>query len=159
VISIHTPALRDRRGDIPLLINHFMSKASRELTTETKRCSPEVVASLQHYDWPGNVRELENLVKRLMVLSPSNSILLDDVPQEISQSQTCQSGWQDSLRVAVNQRLQAGESDLMGTIGSDFESTMIQAAMEHTKGHKQKAAELLGWGRNTLTRKLKQLGG
>jgi len=157
VISLHTPALRERRGDIPLLINHFMARSARELSTQVKRCSPEVLVSLQHYDWPGNVRELENLVKRLMVLSPSNSIHLDDLSVEISQHQPVQGGWQQALKSMAAARLQSGETRLMDTVGADFESTMIQAAMEFTNGHKQKAAELLGWGRNTLTRKLKQL--
>ncbi len=158
VISLQTPPLRDRRGDIPLLINHFLSNLSREPGAEKKHCSPEVLQILQSYSWPGNVRELENLVKRVSVLSPSTMVQVEDLPKELFGEQINVSGWQDALMLTATEQLQSGQQGLMQTLGATFETTLINAAMAETKGHKQKAAILLGWGRNTLTRKLKQLG-
>ena len=155
VISITTPPLRERRSDIPLLVEHFMSLAATETNVEPKQCSPEVMAALQNYRWPGNVRELENIVKRLTVLAPSNVIQIEDLPRDLVEVHTETDGWQKLLSNLVAQKLELGEKKLMQSLGSKFESTLIEVAMAHTHGHKQKAAELLGLGRNTLTRKLK----
>ncbi len=157
VISINTPPLRQRPGDIPLLINHFMRQSATDNGGERKHCAPEALGALQNYRWPGNVRELENLMKRLSVLAPSNTIQVEDLPREILEQQTESDGWQVLLSSLAAQKLDSGEKKLMQSLGAQFESALIQVAMAHTRGHKQKAAELLGWGRNTLTRKLKQL--
>ncbi|MGB5708777.1 MAG: nitrogen regulation protein NR(I) [Arenicellales bacterium] len=157
VISINTPPLRQRPGDIPLLINHFMRQSATDNGGERKHCAPEALRALQNYRWPGNVRELENLMKRLSVLAPSNTIQVEDLPREILEQQTESDGWQVLLSSLAAQKLDSGEKKLMQSLGAQFESALIQVAMAHTRGHKQKAAELLGWGRNTLTRKLKQL--
>ncbi|MBX2869227.1 MAG: nitrogen regulation protein NR(I) [Acidiferrobacterales bacterium] len=157
VISIQTPALRERSGDIPLLVNHFMALSALEPGAEKKHCAPEVLRALQNYEWPGNVRELENLVKRLTVLAPSLMIQLDDLPSEVMGGKSQSEGWEESLGRVATEQLEAGEAGLMQSLGAKFESTLIKAAMAKTGGHKQKAAILLGWGRNTLTRKLQQL--
>ncbi len=157
VIAIQTPSLRDRRGDIPLLVNHFMSMSATEPGAEKKHCAPEVLQTLQNYDWPGNVRELENLVKRLTVLAPSVIIQLEDLPREVVGGKSQDAGWEDALARVAAERLEAGETGLTQSLGAKFETTLIQVAMNQTRGHKQKAAILLGWGRNTLTRKLQQL--
>ena len=157
VIAIPTPALRQRRGDIPLLVEHFLDQAASELGMESKHCSAEVLEVMQAYDWPGNVRELENVIRRLTVLAPSKTIQLGDLPQEMLRADTASEDWKTVLGDAAADRLQRGESGLMQTMGPQFESVLIRAALTQSRGHKQKAAELLGWGRNTLTRKLRLL--
>ncbi len=158
VISIDTPSLRERSGDIPLLAEHFLGKAATA-GVDKKNFTPSAITALRQYTWPGNVRELENLVTRLSVLSPSNSITLTDLPESIKtwKQNEATREWEVSLGQAVNERIQSGERGLMQKMGSKFERVLIRAAMEHTLGHKQNAAALLGWGRNTLTRKLKHL--
>ena len=157
VIAIQTPALRQRRGDIPLLIDHFLEQAAAEQGVETKKCSVEVLKVMQAYDWPGNVRELENVVRRFTVLAPSNTIHLGDLPQEMLRQSPASEDWKSLLGEAASDRLQGGDSGLMQSLGPQFESVLIQVALAQCRGHKQKAAELLGWGRNTLTRKLRML--
>lgn len=157
VISIYTPSLRERKSDIPILIDHFMAISARETRSDIKHCSPEVMRLLLNYHWPGNVRELENLVKRLMVLTPSNTVQIEDLPQQIADYRTETEDWQKLLSALAAQKIDSGEKKLMHNLSAQFESALIQVALDHTQGHKQKAAELLGWGRNTLTRKLKQL--
>ncbi len=156
VISVNTPSLRERKVDIPVLVNHFLSRAAIEIGAEPKQCAPEAVTALQQYYWPGNVRELENLVRRLSVLAPSNIIQLADLPAEITNQEKTDNSWETSLGLTVKEKLQCGEKRLLQSLNAKFESVLIQAAMEHTRGHKQNAAELLGLGRNTLARKLKQ---
>ena len=157
VISIHTPSLRERKSDIPILIDHFMAISARETNSDMKQCSPEVMRLLLNYHWPGNVRELENLVKRLIVLTPSNTVQIEDLPQQITDIRAETEDWQKLLSALAAQKLDSGEKKLMRNLSAQFETALIQVALDHTQGHKQKAAELLGWGRNTLTRKLKQL--
>lgn len=155
VISITTPPLRERLSDIPGLVKHFMSLSAAEAGTEAKQCSAEVMVALQNYRWPGNVRELENLVKRLTALAPSIVIQIEDLPREFIEAPTETEDWQKLLARLAAQKLELGEKKLIHSLGSQFESTLIEVAMAHTQGHKQKAAELLGLGRNTLARKLK----
>ena len=157
VISLQTPALRERREDIPHLVEHFLTRAAAEQGTESKQVAPGVLEALKRFDWPGNVRELENLVRRLTVLSPSRTIQLEDLPIEISGARSLDNGWEQQLANVAAEKLELGERRLMQSLGNRFEARLISVALHHTGGHKQRAAELLGWGRNTLTRKLKSL--
>ncbi len=155
VIAIHTPPLRECRSDIPMLVTHFLRQAALELRLDVKQCSPEVLAVMQDYQWPGNVRELENMVRRLTVLAPSKVIQVADLPGEMLARETRDEGWVSALADTALDRLRGGEKRLAQSMGAQFETALIRAALTHSRGHKQKAAELLGWGRNTLTRKLR----
>ena len=157
VIAIHTPPLRERRSDIPMLVTHFLRQVALELRLNAKQCSPEVLAIMQTYQWPGNVRELENMVRRLTVLAPSKVIQAADLPGEMLAREAGDEGWVSALSDTALDRLRGGEKRLAQSMGAQFETTLIRAALAHSRGHKQKAAELLGWGRNTLTRKLRLL--
>ncbi|MDE0715065.1 MAG: nitrogen regulation protein NR(I) [Gammaproteobacteria bacterium] len=155
VIAIHTPPLRECRSDIPMLVTHFLRQTALELRLDVKQCSPEVLAVMQAYQWPGNVRELENMVRRLTVLAPSKVIQVADLPGEMLARETRDEGWVSALADTALDRLRGGEKRLAQSMGAQFETALIRAALTHSRGHKQKAAELLGWGRNTLTRKLR----
>ena len=134
---------------------------SQELGVEHKTLANDARAALEAYQWPGNVRELVNLCRRLSVLAPGSEIRLDDLPTEILGASLAQDaqGWSALLaRWAETEALQSGASPLLDTALPEFERTLIRVALKHTQGHRQDAARLLGWGRNTLTRKLKELG-
>jgi len=150
-----TPPLRECRSDIPMLVTHFLRQTALELRLDVKQCSPEVLAVMQAYQWPGNVRELENMVRRLTVLAPSKVIQVADLPGEMLARETRDEGWVSALADTALDRLRGGEKRLAQSMGAQFETALIRAALTHSRGHKQKAAELLGWGRNTLTRKLR----
>jgi two-component system nitrogen regulation response regulator GlnG len=171
VIRVRVPALRERREDIPLLIRHFLQQAARELKTEPKSLRPDVLAHLQAYPWPGNVRQLENVCRWLTVMAPSPQVHFEDLPPEIVQSVSATSvptatvvaseegasSWESLLRQWAQNRLAAGDEDLLGVAGPAFERTLIEAALHASRGQRQDAARRLGWGRNTLTRKIKEL--
>jgi len=161
VIRIHIPALRERREDIPLLMHHFLKQAAGELGGEAKRLDNEVAEYLAGLDWPGNVRQLENICRWLTVMSPGQEIHMEDLPQELKVRQEAASSdedWTAPLRRWAEQRLGRGDENLLGVAEPQFERIMIEAALKKTGGHRQEAARLLGWGRNTLTRKIKELG-
>ncbi len=161
VIRIHIPPLRERREDIALLMQHFLLQAANELGVEAKRVDEEVEAYLATLDWPGNVRQLENICRWLTVMSPGQEIHLEDLPQELkarTESVSADEDWLAPLRRWAEHRLGRGQENLLGEAVPDFERTMIDAALTKTGGHRQDAARLLGWGRNTLTRKIKELG-
>jgi len=160
VIRIHIPALRERREDIPLLMQHFLSTSAQELGTELKTLRPETIEVLQKIKWPGNVRQLENTARWLTVMSSGQDIHVEDLPPELKvdgKIESPSSGWQSMLRTWVQQKLQQGEENILGEALPAFETVMIKAALEYTGGRRQEAAQLLGWGRNTLTRKIKEL--
>ncbi|QYZ66064.1 MAG: nitrogen regulation protein NR(I) [Gammaproteobacteria bacterium (ex Lamellibrachia satsuma)] len=161
VIRIHIPAMRERKEDISLLMRYFLAKASEELEVEAKILLPETTEFLQQLDWPGNVRQLENTARWLTVMASGQEIHVEDLPpelqQEESRSEIC-GDWRQLLRAWTRSRLQSGAEALLDEAGSDFETVMIETALEHTAGRRQDAARLLGWGRNTLTRKIKELG-
>jgi len=168
VIHIELPALRNRREDIPVLIQHFMQLAAQELGEEQKTIPAETMNYLSQLNWSGNVRELENVCRWLTVMPVSQEILLEDLPEELqtdhanemdshANSATKQNNWEDDLRLWADQALQQGNRNLLDTATPRFEKVLIEAALKHSKGHRQAAALLLGWGRNTIARKIKEL--
>ncbi|MFD1618990.1 nitrogen regulation protein NR(I) [Thalassotalea marina] len=162
VIRIHIPSLRERKEDIAQLCQHFLKNAAKELSVESKILDNKTLAHLCQYDWPGNVRQLENICRYLTVMASGQEIHLEDLPEEVSKNnfhseQTTQS-WQTQLQQWAMAKLNSGESALLNTVQPEFEKIMIQCALNSTQGHKQEAAKKLGWGRNTLTRKMKELG-
>lgn len=162
VIRVHVPSLRKRKEDIGLLMSHFLSKAAAELEVETKVLLPEALAELENMEWPGNVRQLENMARWLTVMASSHEIHLEDLPPEVRNSGSEEAGdadkdWQRTLRSWAANQLQQGQQNLLQEATPAFESIMIEVALERTGGRRQEAAKLLGWGRNTLTRKIKEL--
>jgi two-component system nitrogen regulation response regulator GlnG len=161
VIRIHLPALRERREDIPLLMRHFLSKAAIELGCEPKALLPGAVDKLKALDWPGNVRQLENTARWLTVMAAGKEIHAEDLPTELTglgEDKGTDENWQAALRRWVRANLQHGRPAILDTAMPAFEQILIETALEHTGGRRQEAARLLGWGRNTLTRKIKELG-
>ena len=162
VIRVHVPSLRERKEDIALLMSYFLSKAAAELEVETKVLLPDALKELENMEWPGNVRQLENMARWLTVMASSHEIHVEDLPPEVRNGSGEESGsdvkdWRHSLRTWAVRRLQQGHQNLLQEATPAFESIMIEAALERTGGRRQEAAKLLGWGRNTLTRKIKEL--
>ncbi len=164
VIRVHLPALKDRRQDIPQLTRHFLQRASDELGVEVKTLHSTTETTLTELGWPGNVRQLENTCRWLTVMASGNEILPSDLPPELLTSDTrteTNNGhghWHHALEQWARDTLQQGNQNLLGEALPEFEKILLETALEHTHGHKQEAARLLGWGgRNTLTRKLKEL--
>lgn len=160
VIRIQLPALRDRREDIPLLMRHFLAQAAQELSCEPKVLLPDAIDHLQRLDWPGNVRQLENTARWVTVMASSKQIHAEDLPPELNATLTEQARdepWETVLRRWARNSLKQGNEGILDTALPAFEQILIQAALEHTGGRRQEAARLLGWGRNTLTRKIKEL--
>ncbi|MCW9022409.1 MAG: nitrogen regulation protein NR(I) [Sedimenticola sp.] len=161
VIRIHIPSLRERQEDIGLLMRHFLALAAEELGVESKTLLPETLASLEHMSWPGNVRQLENTARWLTVMASSQEVHVKDLPPELLETDEPEEqgdDWQIALRNWARKRLQQGNEALLDEATPAFEMIMIETALEQTGGRKQDAAKLLGWGRNTLTRKIKELG-
>jgi two-component system nitrogen regulation response regulator GlnG len=161
VIRLRIPPLRERREDIGLLAQYFLAAAARELDSETKVLHPDTAALLHAYDWPGNVRELENVCRWLTVMAPAREIHLEDLPPELQGSYLIaeiDQNWESNLRTWADYHLAKGETDLLSQAVPTFERILLEAALKKTGGRRQDAAKLLGWGRNTLTRKLKELG-
>lgn len=161
VIRIHLPSLRERKEDIAQLSQHFLKQAANELSVEAKTISKKAATFLQQYQWPGNVRQLENICRFLTVMASGQEIQLEDLPNELTEKTTQIStqalSWQDALSEWVDQELMQGNSAILDTAMPEFEKIMLERALLFTQGHKQDAAKKLGWGRNTLTRKLKEL--
>ena len=160
VIRIHIPALRERREDIGLLARYFLQSAANELGMETKSLDEESLAVLQKLEWRGNVRQLQNTCRWLTVMAPGQEVHLDDLPPELvnKQSQTTvNSDWIKALQNWAEQQLANGETGLFDKATPEFERIMIQTALRSAGGRRQDAARLLGCGRNTLTRKIKEL--
>src|SRR5215467_4417238 len=161
VIRIELPPLRARSEDIPDLLHHYMNVAAHELGVEPKALAPEAEAKLSTYGWPGNVRELVNLCRRLSVLAPGTEVRVEDLPHELGEtaaSGTTEADWAKALASWADRHAQPGAPPLLDAAQPQFERVLIRAALKRTGGHRQEAAKLLGWGRNTLTRKLKELG-
>ena len=160
VIRLRIPPLRERRSDIPLLADHFLVAAARELAVEAKVLHPDAGSYLSTYHWPGNVRQLENVCRWLTVMAPAQEIHLEDLPPELRQVPVNgeRDDWEAVLRRWAEQALARGERQILDKAVPSFERVMISTALERTGGRRQDAAKLLGWGRNTLTRKIQELG-
>lgn len=160
VIRIEVPPLRSRREDIPELLMHYLNAAAIELGVEPKILTPEAAAALSSFDWQGNVRQLVNTCRRLTVTAPGREIKAEDIPADLGGvpgPARLQDEWTRQLTSWADKRLAAGETPLLDDAMPEFERTLIRAALRKAEGGRQEAARLLGWGRNTLTRKLKEL--
>ncbi|WP_372524162.1 nitrogen regulation protein NR(I) [Sulfuricaulis sp.] len=161
VIRIHLPPLRERREDIPTLARYFLKKSAVELGVEAKQLMPQAEEYMSRLSWPGNVRQLENTCRWLTVMAPGQTIRVEDLPPELLAADAGNArgaDWEARLRNIVEQRLARGDGEIFKDINDSFERILIEAALKHTGGRKLDAAKKLGWGRNTLTRKLKDLG-
>jgi two-component system nitrogen regulation response regulator GlnG len=160
VIRINTPPLRQRREDIPLLLNHYLAEAADEIGTPAKAIDAEALDALQAYGWPGNVRQLVNATRRLTVTAPGGVITAQDIPNDLGGNENPQRAakeWTRTLASWAESQLSKSDTPLLDAALPEFEKTLIEIAMSQTNGHRQEAAKLLGWGRNTLTRKMKAL--
>ena len=173
VIRIHIPKLAHRSEDIPMLAQHFLARAGKELGASPKILRSETVEYMQQLPWQGNVRQLENTCRWLTVMITGREVYPEDLPSELKQLPINKSDdhhvsgnservavqhWDELLNQWAIQKLKNGEMKLLDIATPMFERTLINAALQQTRGRKRHAAELLGWGRNTLTRKLKELG-
>jgi two-component system nitrogen regulation response regulator GlnG len=161
VIRIHIPSLRERREDIPALVAYFLNKAARELNMGVKSVSPEVERYLSQLPWPGNVRQLENTSRWLTVMSPGQVVQMDDLPIELTADASIESSrsggdWQQLFRQWAANKALSGQEGVLADVVPMIEHLLMEVALEKTAGKRQEAAKLLGWGRNTLTRKLKE---
>ncbi len=160
VIRVHVPPLRERREDISELTDHFLRASANELKIDSKMIMPETQEFLNALEWPGNVRQLENFCRWITVMASGHEIHIEDLPPELKdheQTRTEDGDWQSGLRRWVEQSLSKGNSDILSEAVPMFEKIMIDVALQKTGGRRQDAAKLLGWGRNTLTRKIKEL--
>lgn len=162
VIRLRLAPLRERREDIPMLVRHFMQKSARELGVEAKRLSEAALKAMIGLPWTGNVRQLENVCHYLTVMSPGQIVEVADLPADMlgEQAAAVPSGgtWLEALQREADMRLSQGQSAILEDLSPAFERTLIEAALRHTGGRRIEAAHLLGWGRNTLTRKIQELG-
>jgi two-component system nitrogen regulation response regulator GlnG len=165
VIRVHLPRLADRRIDIPLLARHFLKEAALELGGEPKVLRPETEKLLASLPWPGNVRQLENTCRWITVMAPGREIHVEDLPPELkaSEPRSAETGdWESALSRWADEQLALAGTDahkpLLDIAVPRFERLMIEAALKHTGGRRRDASILLGWGRNTLTRKIQELG-
>ncbi len=159
VIKLSLPKLNERKEDIPTLVKHFFQKSSDELAEEKKYLSAEVEDYFMTLSWPGNVRQLENTCRWLTVMSPTREVKLEDLPDDLKVENIENiNDWTKVLQSWSENYLAKGNNNLLEEAIPDFERTIIKVALNKTMGRKKEAAELLGWGRNTLTRKIKELG-
>ena len=162
VIRIAIPPLRERRADIPELLRHYLAAAASELGVDPKATTPEAERRLVAFDWPGNVRQLVNACRRLTVTAPGGEITATDIPADLGGAGAGAAGaanhWSRMLGEWAEAQLRTGSGRLLDEAVPEFERTLIRAALAQTQGGRQDAARLLGWGRNTLTRKLRELG-
>lgn len=159
VIKLSLPKLNERKEDIPTLVKHFFQRSSDELVEEKKYLSAEVEDYFMTLSWPGNVRQLENTCRWLTVMSPTREVKLEDLPDDLKvENIENMNDWTKVLQTWSENYLAKGNNNLLEEAIPDFERTIIKVALNKTMGRKKEAAELLGWGRNTLTRKIKELG-
>jgi two-component system nitrogen regulation response regulator GlnG len=160
VIRVHLPKLADRREDIVQLAKHFLTSAAKELEVESKQLGNDAANYLSQLNWPGNVRQLENTCRWLTVMAAGREIQLEDLPPELSTEKeniTSDDHWETLLSQWADREIAMGTERLLDKAAPMFERIMIDAALKHTQGRRRDAAELLGWGRNTITRKIKEL--
>jgi len=162
VIRLRLPPLRERREDIPLLAKYFLQKSAQELSIEAKSISETALNYLAAQDIPGNVRQLENLCHWLTVMTPTQQIEIADLPPEWrdadATAEVANGDWRNALKQQVALALQRGDQNILDNFSQQFERTLISQALQHTGGRRIEAATLLGMGRNTLTRKVQELG-
>ncbi|MCU0650249.1 MAG: nitrogen regulation protein NR(I) [Gemmatimonadaceae bacterium] len=160
VIRLRLPSLRERRDDVPLLAKHFLSKSARELGVEPKRLTDAALKYLTTLDWPGNVRQLENICHWVTVMAPGVNVDVADLPAEIREraGRSNNENWINALEREAESALKRGERRIMDDMTRSFEKALILKALAHTGGRRIEAANLLGLGRNTLTRKIQELG-
>jgi two-component system nitrogen regulation response regulator GlnG len=160
VIRIRLPSLRERREDIALLARHFLARSAKQLGVEAKRLSEAALEHLQRLDFPGNVRQLENLCHWLTVMAPGQAIEVGDLPAEFRDPSAAAAAtdWVAALAEEAERRLTRGETGILDALGRQFERTLIGKALARTGGRRIEAANLLGMGRNTITRKIQELG-
>lgn len=160
VIRLRLPALRERREDIPLLIKHFLQQSALDLGVETKQPTAAALKYLSAVNWSGNVRQLENVCHWLTVMAPGQNIDVADLPPELKDDKSKTSAamsWQEALAEEVTDALNRGEQNVLETRTQIFERILISKALAHTNGRRIEAANQLGMGRNTLTRKIQEL--
>lgn len=161
VIRLRLPPLRERREDIPLLTKHFLAHSAKQLGVEPKQLSQAALRYLTSVNWSGNVRQLENVCHWLTVMAPGQNVDVADLPPELKEESAKPSSsgsWQESLAKEVMDALNRGETNILDSKTKEFERTMITKALQHTDGRRIEAANQLGMGRNTLTRKIQELG-
>jgi len=170
VIRIHLPALRDRREDIPMLVEHFLQKSASELQVEAKRVLPGMLTYLSTLDFPGNVRQLENLCHWLTVMAPGQSIEMADLPPEFTcglaepafanghSSAGTNSSWQEGFALAARRLIAANDHEAHSVLIQACERILISEALAAHQGRRIDAARALGIGRNTISRKIQELG-
>lgn len=162
VIRLQLPALRDRIEDVPTLAEHFLQATARELGIERKRLRPEALELFTAYDWPGNVRQLENVCRRATIMAPAQEIDVEDLSEELRTTDGAQmhnpgEDWESGLKKWAERHVVSATTPILDEAVPRFERIMIRVALAQTRGRRQDAARLLGWGRNTLTRKIKEL--
>ena len=162
VMTVTLPPLRDRSEDIEVLAREFLAQAAHELAVEPKQFDNQALGMLVGRPWPGNVRELENLCRQLTVMAPGRVITVADLPAGLNANSSADGspstpGWESLLEASVQHKLALGENAILSEVGPQFERVLLRTALVFTGGRKQEAARRLGWGRNTLTRKLREL--
>ncbi len=165
VVRLRLPPLRERQDDIAPLTRHFLQKSARDLAVEPKHVTDEALNLLATFPFPGNVRQLENICHWVTVMAPGQRIDVADLPAEVREPLVGTAGtgggdsdWRDALDRELAQALARGEQGVGDRLEREFERTLILRALAHTGGHRMEAAQRLGWGRNTLTRKIQELG-
>jgi two-component system nitrogen regulation response regulator GlnG len=159
VIRLRLPSLHERSEDIPLLARHFLAASAKQLGVEPKRFSDEALQHLSRLPFPGNVRQLENLCHWLTVMAPGQVVDTGDLPAEFRDAGAAAMGdWLSALQQEAERRLARGEVGILDELGKQFERTLISQALRRTGGRRIEAAGLLGMGRNTITRKIQELG-
>ncbi|HEY2818016.1 MAG TPA: nitrogen regulation protein NR(I) [Casimicrobiaceae bacterium] len=164
VVRLRLPPLRERPEDIAPLARHFLQKSARDLAVEPKTLSDDALKVLAAFSFPGNVRQLENVCHWVTVMGPGQRIEVADLPPEVREvvradgAGGAEIGWQQALDRELAQALVRGERNVGDRLEQEFEKTLIRRALAHTGGHRMEAAAWLGWGRNTLTRKIQELG-
>jgi two-component system nitrogen regulation response regulator GlnG len=160
VIRVRLPSLRERREDIPILARHFLQKSAQELGVEAKRFSDAAVKYLASLDFPGNVRQLENICHWLTVMAPGQQVDVADLPAELRDavSLTAAADWESGLAMEVDRLLSGSDGQVHEKLMDNFERVLITRALAHTGGRRIEAAQALGIGRNTITRKIQELG-
>ena len=154
VVRLHLPPLRERREDIPLLAAKFLLRAAQDMRVPPKRFTQSALAALGEMRWPGNVRQLENLCRRLAVMASGREIRMQDLPKTDAGAGAAHPDWSAALGHEVRSRLRGGERDVYASVREQFDQVMLAAALAENSDHRGRAAQQLGVGRNTLTRKL-----